>query len=99
MLTVYGIRHTQLAVAVILNEGIETASVHIRLKNYLGLSNIICIYFKYSDVFSVGRGIEQIKVIPVVNKVGAGLTVAYKNRFCPFSRNQIITGEYSVVCS
>lgn len=61
MLTVYRIGHAQLAVTIVLDEGIETAPLHIGLEHHFALSQIVGVDFENADMLTVCGGIKQEK--------------------------------------
>ena len=90
MLSVNRIRHTKLSCAVVLNKRIKAAAVHICLKNYLTVCNVIAVYLDNSYMVSVRRRMEKIQSALIHNKIRTRLAVSHQYRSCPFSAVQIV---------
>ena len=69
MLSVQGVRHSKLSVLIILNEGIEASGVHLCLQNDLALFYIIGVDFHDTDVLSVNRSVEEVKIVFVIDEI------------------------------
>lgn len=63
MLSVNCVRHINITLGIILHKRIKTASLHIRLQNYLAFLNIRSVYFQYSYMVAVYRCVEKIKPV------------------------------------
>ena len=63
MLSVNCVRHINITLGIILHKRIKTASLHIRLQNYLAFLNIRSVYFQYSYRVAVYRCVEKIKPV------------------------------------
>lgn len=86
MLTVYRIGHAQLAVTIVLDEGIETAPLHIGLEHHFALSQIVGVDFENADMLTVCGGIKQEKASIIIDEVGARLAERLQEPVSPIRR-------------
>lgn len=80
MLSVNRVGHCKLVIHVILDKGIETASVDIGLKHDLAICNLFGIDFHQSDMLAVNWRVKEVELSVVNNKVRARLAIFNQNR-------------------
>lgn len=96
MLSCHRVGHCKLAAAVILNERIEAARVHLRLKYDFTVRNIIGIDTEDSDMLAVDRRMEEIQPAVILDEIRARLTVRHNDRLFPAAVYKVIDGQKAV---
>ena len=71
VLSCYGVGHCQLTVAVILDEGIKAACVHLGLQYDLAPCDVLGIYFYDPDMLTVDRCVEKIQSVTVKDEISS----------------------------
>ena len=69
MLSCDGIRHRKLSAAVILNEGIEAACMHLRLKHDAAIRDILGVDLNHADMLAVDGRVEEEELAALLDKV------------------------------